>query len=133
MGTNVMATNYTNYSEIYAVQSTTRSSSFTYDNFDIQNGMTMLLGNGNNTNNGCFYVKSGTIVTFTTKLSSNQSNIDMGYYNNSTGKYVECNWTVSGNYTYICTMTISSSGYYKFFISNNTANTLTFKSTTVTY
>lgn len=106
-----------NVAEVYSLPSITRSNYFTYGDFDIKNGMTMLLGNSNNTsttNNGCFYIKSGATVTLTTELSSTQTNIDMGYYNNTTGVYTECTWTMSGNYTYTCAMTISTGGYYKF-------------------
>lgn len=119
--------------EIHPISSNNRSSSFNYGDFSITNGYTMLLGNSSTT--GYFYVDSGTTVVLTTKLSSNQTNLDMGYYYN--GSYTECNWTVTGpswgKYTYTCSMPISTAGYYKFFISNNTANTLTFTGTSVTY
>ena len=113
----------------------TRNSEYTYGDFTVNNGFTMLLSNQGN----YFFVKpavghSYVTVTLTTHLSSSQTNIDMGYYTNNT--YTECNWTSSGpswgTYTYTCTMTLTQ-GNYKFFISNNTANSLTFTGTTVSY
>lgn len=128
--------NKDNVSEISPISPLARST-FEYGNFDIHNGKTMLLGNGDTTTDGCFYVAAGSEIVLSTRLTSNESYLDMGYYNNATDRYTECDWRVNyygvGTYIYTCHITISDGGYYKFFISNNTANTLTFKDTYVAY
>lgn len=120
--------------QVYSSESIMRASSYSYSDFSINNGYTMILGNSKS-NDGYFYIDAGTTVTLTTKLTSNQTALDMGYYYN--GSYTECGWSNSGpswgKYTYTCTMTISKAGNYKFFISNNTANTLSFTGTSVAF
>ncbi|MDE5741796.1 MAG: hypothetical protein K2H90_05035 [Oscillospiraceae bacterium] len=130
------AINKDNVSEISPISPIARSS-FDYGNFDIDNGMTMLLGNGNSNTNGCFYIAAGSTIILSTELTSNESYLDMGYYNYAKDTYTKCSKKVSymgaSTFVYTCSMTISTSGYYKFFISNNTANILTFKNTYVSY
>lgn len=113
-----------------------RSSDFSYGNLTVSNGYTTILSS---TGGESFFVKpsgssSTATVTLTTHLKSSQDYIDMGYYTED--KYTECNWSRSGPssgvYTYTCTMSLKT-GYYKFFISNNTADKLTFTGTTVSY
>lgn len=126
--------NKDNVSEISPISPLARSS-FEYGDFDIHNGKTMLLGNGDPTTDSCFYVAAGSTIILSTQLTSNESYLDMGYYNNATDKYTICKKKVSlygtNTFIYTCSITISDGGYYKFFISNNTANTLTFKNTYV--
>ncbi len=127
-----------NVSEISPISSSTRTNNYNFNTFTLSNGWTEILYSTEN--NGFFFVKppinsSSVTVTLITHLSSSQSNLDMGYYTTANG-YVECPWSQlppsSGDYTYTCTMVLTE-GYYKFFISNNTANSLTFTNTTLSY
>ncbi|MCD7784358.1 MAG: hypothetical protein LUH18_02050 [Oscillospiraceae bacterium] len=111
-----------------------RSTDYTYGSYSLESGYTWILGSNTSTS-GYYHINSGNAIVLKTKLSSNENNIEMGYYCN--GVYTVCNWSSSGSifgkYTYTCTMNIAEEGDYKFFISNKTAKTLTFTSTTISY
>ena len=53
--------------QVYSSESIMRASSYSYSDFSINNGYTMILGNSKS-NDGYFYIDAGTTVTLTTKL-----------------------------------------------------------------
>lgn len=67
-----------------------------------------------------FYVLGGTTVNFTVKLSTSGS-VQMGYINNSGTKTGTYSGTGSSHST---SFTISTTGYYRFYVTNQSSSTL---------
>lgn len=76
-----------------------------------------------------FYVLGGTTVSFTVKLSSSGS-VQMGYINNSGTK----TRTYSGSGTsHSTSFTVPSTGYYRFYVTNQSSGTLQITGGTISF
>lgn len=76
-----------------------------------------------------FYVLSGTTVNFTVKLSTSGS-LQMGYINNSSTKTRTYSGTGSSHST---SFTIPSTGYYRFYVTNQSSGTLQITGGTISF
>lgn len=89
--------------------------------------------------NGCYKLNSGVGVELTFATSSYYTNIETGYYNYDDNTYTSCRWEYARynndlkRYEFSCSMFMPKEGNYKFYITNNTANYVTFLSPTVSY
>ena len=76
-----------------------------------------------------FYVLGGTTVNFTVKLSTSGS-VQMGYINNSGTKTGTYSGTGSSHST---SFTISTTGYYRFYVTNQSSSTLQITGGTISF
>ena len=76
-----------------------------------------------------FYVLGGTTVNFTVKLSTSGS-VQMGYINNSGIKTGTYSGTGSSHST---SFTISTTGYYRFYVTNQSSSTLQITGGTISF
>ena len=76
-----------------------------------------------------FYVLGGTTVNFTVKLSTSGS-VQMGYINNSGTKTGTYSGTGSSHSTLF---TISTTGYYRFYVTNQSSSTLQITGGTISF
>lgn len=76
-----------------------------------------------------FYVLGGTTVNFTVKLSTSGS-VQMGYINNSSTKTGTYSGTGSSHST---SFTISTTGYYRFYVTNQSSSTLQITGGTISF
>ncbi len=76
-----------------------------------------------------FYVLGGTTVNFTIKLSTSGS-VQMGYINNSGTKTRTYSGTGSSHST---SFTIPATGYYRFYITNQSSGTLQITGGTISF
>ena len=76
-----------------------------------------------------FYVLGGTTVNFTVKLSTSGS-VQMGYINNSGTKTGTYSGTGSSRST---SFTISTTGYYRFYVTNQSSSTLQITGGTISF
>ena len=76
-----------------------------------------------------FYVLGGTTVNFTVKLSTSGS-VQMGYINNSCTKTGTYSGTGSSHST---SFTISTTGYYRFYVTNQSSSTLQITGGTISF
>ena len=76
-----------------------------------------------------FYVLGGTTVNFTVKLSTSGS-VQMGYINNSGTKTGTYSGTDSSHST---SFTISTTGYYRFYVTNQSSSTLQITGGTISF
>ena len=76
-----------------------------------------------------FYVLGGTTVNFTVKLSTSGS-VQMGYINNSGTKTGTYSGTGSSHST---SFTISTTGYYRFYVTNQSSSTLHITGGTISF
>lgn len=76
-----------------------------------------------------FYVLGGTTVNFTVKLSTSGS-VQMGYINNSGTKIGTYSGTGSSHST---SFTISTTGYYRFYVTNQSSSTLQITGGTISF
>lgn len=76
-----------------------------------------------------FYVLDGTTVNFTVKLSTSGS-VQMGYINNSGTKTGTYSGTGSSHST---SFTISTTGYYRFYVTNQSSSTLQITGGTISF
>lgn len=76
-----------------------------------------------------FYVLGGTTVNFTVKLSTSGS-VQMGYINNSGTKTRTYSGTGSSHST---SFTIQTTGYYRFYVTNQSSSTLQITGGTISF
>lgn len=76
-----------------------------------------------------FYVLGGTTVNFTVKLSTSGS-VQMGYINNSGTKTRTYSGTGSSHST---SFTIKTTGYYRFYVTNQSSSTLQITGGTISF
>ena len=76
-----------------------------------------------------FYVLGGTTVNFTVKLRTSGS-VQMGYINNSGTKTGTYSGTGSSHST---SFTISTTGYYRFYVTNQSSSTLQITGGTISF
>lgn len=112
------------------------ANSAVYADGDLWAGYTAIYGGSHS--DGCYHLTANQVIGFTFGTSNYYMNMKMGYYDNDTDTFVDCPWiprydNTLQRYIYSCTITIPKSGNYKFFISNNTANTVTLLSPTISY
>ena len=108
---------------------------FYWGECDVNPRITMLFNNTKNDDLN-FRADPDVEIKLVVVLTSQEKNIDIGYKTKS-GSYVELSWDDvkwNGTYAqYTCTWTTDSELYFRPFVSNNTANTITVAAVTLSY